>query len=283
MKRSEHRSREPKIKMDDFADRIKRGLYWQRAWNPVTGCTPISRGCQNCWAKSMAKRFWADRTFADVRFHADRLDQPFHWKTPSVVAVCFMGDLFHEDVSERDVQNVLITAAACDRHAFIFLTKRPQRMAAVIHRLRVSDRFGPYTLDHMWFGVSVEDQETAERRIPFLLRIPSINRVISYEPALGAVDFDCHTEMGECDADGNWMEQIDWIVAGAESGPNPRPALPEWFTAAHRQCRVAGIPFFFKSWGSGPRLGSKYKLEGEIVRELPDEFCEIIGTPVKGA
>src|SRR3990170_4343202 len=152
-----------------------------KSWNPITGCTKVSAGCQNCYAKRMAKRlagrygYPKDNPFA-VTPHPERLQEPLSWKKPQRIFVCSMGDLFHEAVSFSFVRRVLDIVDSCPQHTFLFLTKRPERMEY-------------YPRRNVWLGVSVENQETEDERIPLLLQPPAAKRFVSYEPALGPVDF----------------------------------------------------------------------------------------------
>ncbi len=218
-------------------------IEWaEKSWNPVTGCTKISEGCKNCYAERMSKRlagrcgYPADNPFK-VTLHPERLDEPLRWKKPSRIFVCSMGDLFHEDVEPSFIQDVFWKMEECSQHIFMVLTKRPERMRKLLHVFyKGSQRILP---KHIWLGVTAENQEQADKRIPILLQIPAAVRFISYEPALGPVDFGLVGGPGD----------PDWIIAGGESGPHARPAHPDWFRSAREQCQAAGVPFMFKQWG----------------------------------
>lgn len=181
-------------------------------WNPVTGCTKVSRGCKNCYAETWAGRRigqWKDRPFTDVRCHPERLDQPLRWRKSRRVFVNSMSDLFHEDVPDEFIDKVFGVMALAPLHTFQVLTKRPERARAyltarndptgVLPIRRASSEFmaaaghptEPWSmpLANVWLGVSVEDQATADERIPLLLDTPAAVRFVSYEPALGPVDF----------------------------------------------------------------------------------------------
>jgi protein gp37 len=233
------------------------------------------------------------RNFTDVLCHPERLDQPLHWKKPRRVFVNSMSDLFHEDVPDEFILEVFDVMRQCEngyseklgrlasQHTFQILTKRADRMRDFCTRLRFAqndDRgmylakslphngFNPMrSLRHVWLGVSAEDQPTADERIPLLLQTPAAVRFVSYEPALGPVDFTrIRTARSQIDAlacdylgmggevlagPPSGMGPIDWIIAGGESGPNARPAHPDWFRSARDQCVAAGVAFFFKQWG----------------------------------
>ena len=245
-------------------------------WNPVTGCDKVSEGCRNCYAERHAKRFWGDRKFTDVQCHIDRLDQPVYWKKPQRIFVNSMSDLFHPDVDFDFILCAWMVMAQAKQHTFIILTKRPEHMNLFLNEwlppalglatctLRILDK----PLPNVWLGVSVEDQKTANERIPLLLQTPATVRFVSYEPALGPVDFTHikikdseHPELGEPPVtfnalDGWWggyiqekRTQLDWIIMGGESGPGARPMHPNWTRSVRDQCQAAGVPFFFKQWG----------------------------------
>ena len=210
------------------------------------------------------------RWTGDVRFIPEMLDQPLRWKRPRKIFVNSMSDLFHEKVDVRWVDQIVAAMLVTPQHTYQVLTKRPERMRNYLcnvgarqiepHMQRL--RAGIGRLDWPWrniqWGVSVEDQKTADERIPLLLQTPTAVRWVSYEPALGPVDFTrsipcgyyCDESVGHVDhgPNGN-LGAIDWIVAGGESGPGARQAHPEWFRIARDQCKTAGVPFFFKQWG----------------------------------
>lgn len=189
----------------------KSKIEWtEYSWNPVTGCTPVSEGCQNCYAKRMAKRlrgrcgYPADDPFR-VTLHPERLEEPLKWKKPRRVFVCSMGDLFHEDVHPYDIMQIFNVMAKAKQHTFLVLTKRPERMLEFYKRLRPGNVIpGPYFSitgigegwagsppvlpDNIWLGVTAENQQRADERIPILLQIPATVRFVSCEPLLSAID-----------------------------------------------------------------------------------------------
>lgn len=266
----------------------KTGIEWTDAtWNPVRGCTRVSEGCRNCYAETVAARFngpgqpyegLASRTSSGprwtgkVRFVEEHLTQPIRWKRPRKIFVNSMSDLFHESLSFEQIDQVMGIISAADQHIFQVLTKRPKRMREYFSsRTFVGCWRGPKPepLPWLWLGTSVEDQSTADERVPELLGTPAALRFVSYEPALGAVDFtkvdlqkrdrdwetwtdalagaaftcDSHAEVDvECN-------RLDWIICGGESGPNARPMHPDWARSVRDQCQAAGVPFFFKQWG----------------------------------
>lgn len=272
----------------------KSKIEWTDAtWNPIRGCSRVSEGCRHCYAERIAARFSkpgqpyaglaemvviADdrgigvndaRWTGEVRFIPELLDQPLRWKRPRKIFVNSMSDLFHEKLTARMINEVFAAMLVCPQHTFQVLTKRPGRMKAYLSSVGARDiepemaklRPGYGRLDlpwrNIWLGVSVEDQKTADERIPLLLATPAAVRWVSYEPALGPVDFrrwlyprcPCG-QRADCDRHEDPPKPpLDWIVAGGESGPGARPAHPDWFRSALADCEAAGVPFFFKQWG----------------------------------
>lgn len=227
-------------------------------WNPVTGCTKVSEGCRNCYAESMAKRFWKDRKFTDIVMHTDRLDLPMRWRKPQVIFVNSVSDLFHEQVPFDFVDRVFLEMSNASLHTFIILTKRPERMNEYVlswtldggwYRRGNSDIWlTKYPYSNVWLGVSVEDQKTADKRIPYLLKTNAVKRIVSVEPLIGEVDLKDYIQSGT---------GLDWVIVGGESGANARPMKVEWVRTLCSQCEEANIPFFFKSWGEWLPAGQR--------------------------
>lgn len=248
----------------------KTRIEWAtRVWNPVTGCSPISEGCENCYALRMATRFAghggypADHPFA-VTLHKDKLEEPLRWKTPQRVFVCSMGDLFHEDVPGAWLIKIWGVMAQCPQHTFLILTKRPERMHRFVSTLfdpslpRGPDQTYNIVLPNVWLGVTAENQARADERIPILLQTPAAKRFVSCEPLLGPITFRPQArdlfEMHELSVTGDgtkplMLRGIDWLIAGGESGPGARPMHPGWARYLRDQCQEIGVPFFFKQWG----------------------------------
>ena len=220
-------------------------------WNPITGCTPISEGCEHCYAARMAKRlagrfgYPKDDPFR-VTFHPDRLTEPLHWKKPRKIFVCSMGDLFHEDVKPDWIDRILSIIRRTPQHTYMVLTKRAVRM---MHYMLAQ---WPPPPRNMWLGVTAENQRTANERIPLLLDTPAALRFVSVEPMLSAVDLNerellCHT----------WRRgltigiYLDWVICGAETGPGARSMNYNWGRELHDQCQSVEIPFFFKKGNGG--------------------------------
>lgn len=199
------------------------------------------------------------RWTGEVRFIPKLLDQPLRWKRPRKIFVNSMSDLFHEKVDVRWIDQIVAAMMVTPNHTYQVLTKRPERMRNYLcnvgarqiephmQRLRAGIARLDWPWRNIWWGVSVEDQKTADERIPLLLQTPAAVRWVSYEPALGPVDFSNWLLSPHGDQYG--AHSIDWIVAGGESGPGARPAHPDWFRAVRDQCGARDVPFFFKQWG----------------------------------
>ena len=233
----------------------KSKIEWcDRTWNPVIGCTPISPGCANCYAKRMAERFagpWGldpKDPFA-VKYHPERINDPLRWRKPSKIFVCSMSDLFHEEVHGAWMFDVMLTISQAPEHTFLVLTKRADRMKTFMDAYY---SHGHELLLNLWLGVTAEDQEQADKRIPILLQIPAAKRFVSVEPMLGPVDLTGYHHFEHPDNEGYGAAMIsglDWVICGGESGPDARPMHPEWARGLRDQCQAAGTPFLFKQWG----------------------------------
>ncbi len=237
-------------------------IEWTDAtWNPVTGCTKITRGCDHCYAERFAERWRGvpghpyEQGF-DLRQWPSRLDQPARWRKPRMIFVNSMSDLFHKKVERSFVDSVFETMEVVDRHVYQILTKRSSLMRNYLRR-RYADGSAPH---HIWCGVSVEDS-SATARIEHLRTAPAAVRFLSIEPLLGPV--------GNIDLDG-----ISWVIVGGESGPQARPMQPEWVRDIRDLCARAGVPFFFKQWGGQtPKAGGR-KLEGMEHNAMPGLLTE---------
>lgn len=255
-------------------------IDWTEAvWNPVTGCTPVSEGCAHCYARRMAQRlrgragYPADEPFR-VTLHPDRLDQPLKRRKPCTIFVCSMSDLFHEDVPDDFLDEAFITMVACPQHRFLVLTKRAKRMAKHLKG---------QLYHNVWLGVTAENQSRADERMPCLmeLAVAGWRSYVSYEPALGPVDFtpflgkglrcaECrrithrddndvlgaaagHVFCPRCgrESESERIGGLCAIIAGGEAGPGARPADPDWFRRVRDDCEAADVPFFLKSLGAG--------------------------------
>jgi protein gp37 len=228
-------------------------IEWTDAtWNPVTGCTQVSPGCDHCYALTFAERFRGvpghpyEQGF-DLRLWPERLELPLRWKKPRRIFVNSMSDLFHADVPEEFVRRVFDTMVRANQHTYQILTKRPQRLA----RLGQSLPWAP----HIWIGVSVESNDYAWRA-DYLRQVPAAVRFISAEPLLGPVD--------ELNLDG-----LHWVITGGESGIGHRRCDPDWVRAVRDRCAAVGVAYFHKQWGGRtPKAGGR-TLDGRTWDELP--------------
>lgn len=266
-------------------------IEWTDAtWNPATGCTKVSPGCDHCYADTFAERFrgvaghYFENGF-DVQLRPDKLDQPLRWTKPRRIFVNSMSDLFHQDVPEDYIAKVWTVMAATPQHTYQILTKRHARMRSVVRRIAwrtptteerqqgvhgsiayvqrdesLNDHLGaPHVLPNVWLGVSVENQQWADIRIPALLDTPAAVRWISAEPLLGPIDLRNVRGIdalwldwmgGPTGGTGALHPLLDWVVAGGESGPGARPMHPEWARSMRDQCQKADVPYLFKQWGT---------------------------------
>ncbi len=224
-------------------------INWaDKVWNPVTGCTKVSAGCKNCYAERMSERlagrcgYPKDNPFA-VTLHPEKLDEPLHWKKPSRIFVGSMTDICHRDVSVHFVDQILRVMHRAPQHTYMILSKRPENFAEYF---QLALTFMP----HVWLGVSVEDQQTADERIPLLLKTPAAKRFVSYEPALGPVDFNRRELLIDKRRFKYTLGRyLDWLIIGGETGPGARAMKPDWARLARDQCKEAGVPFFLKQNG----------------------------------
>ncbi len=228
-------------------------IEWTEAtWNPVTGCTKISPGCQHCYAERLARRLqgMGNRRYANgfqVTLHDDLVGLPLRWLQPRMVFVNSMGDLFHDDVPEEFVQRAFETMRQAHWHTFQILTKRSSRLAELAPRLG----WAP----NIWMGVTVESAEYAAR-LDALRTVDARVRFVSLEPLLGPVH--------ELDLTG-----LHWVIVGGESGPGARPMRREWVEDVRELCWKAGVHFFFKQWGGPRKKAAGRQLDGRTWDEMP--------------
>lgn len=232
-------------------------IEWTDAtWNPVTGCTKITRGCDNCYAERFAERFRGvpDHPFSsgfDLTLRPERVAQPLSWKRPRMIFVNSMSDLFHKEVPQSFIDGVFDTMERASWHKFQLLTKRSPIMRDYLKR-RYGPSIGPA---HIWCGVSVEDAGS-KARLEHLRSAPAGVRFLSVEPLLGPV--------GSIDLSG-----IDWVIVGGESGPHARPMEVAWVREVRDQCRAQRVAFFFKQWGGfRPKSGGRL-LDGREWNQFP--------------
>lgn len=232
-------------------------IEWTNStWNPVTGCTKISAGCDNCYAERFSERFRGvpghpfENGF-DLTLRPERVDQPLSWKKPRMVFVNSMSDLFHKKVPSEFIARVFDTMEAADWHVFQVLTKRSSLMKKFVNA-RYRRRQVP---DHIWLGTSVEDR-SKRSRIQHLQDTKAKVRFLSVEPLIG--------DPGKLD-----LSNIQWVIVGGESGPNARPMQLSWARSVRDQCVEQEVPFFFKQWGGfRPKSGGR-ELDGREWNEFP--------------
>ncbi len=242
-------------------------IEWTDAtWNPVAGCTVLTAGCTNCYAMRMAARLEAmglekyagltrksgGRAKWTGKITLDRasLETPLNWKKPRRVFVNSMSDLFHEKVPQEFVLQVWKVMEATPHHTYQILTKRPDRMAAVL----TSPCFD--VLPNVWLGTSVEDGRVLYR-IDELRAVPAAIRFISFEPLIGSVA-------------GGDLTAISWAIVGGESGPQARPMDPRWIDEIYDLCTDADAAFFFKQWGGKNKKASGRTYRGRLWDDLPE-------------
>lgn len=261
-------------------------IEWTDAtWNPTTGCSRVSEGCDMCYAMNMARRFdglgngydgTTRRTSEGtdwtgvVHLHDDRLEDPLKWKKRRLVFVDSMSDLFHPAVPFEFIDKVFAAMLLAPNHVFQILTKRPQRMAEYMEPQNMLERWeeaargrfsesldSTYPAPNVWLGTSVENQDVVAR-ISDLREVEASVRFLSLEPLIGPLpDLD--------------LEGIDWVIVGGESGHDARPMKEEWVTEIRDQCQEAGVPFFFKQWGGRHSKEGGRQLQGEEWSEMPAE------------
>jgi len=225
-------------------------------WNPVSGCTKISPGCDHCYAERFAERWRGIPNHPyeagfDLRLHPSRLDQPLKLKRPSAIFVNSMSDLFHKDIPVEFLDQVFQVMEAAPWHRFQVLTKRSSLLRRYVNK-RYEGRAAPA---HIWLGVSLENCEQLSR-IRHLQATAATVRFVSAEPLLGPLE----------DLD---LSGIHWLIAGGESGPRARPVEADWVRSLRDQCKAAGVAFFFKQWGGRtPKHGGR-ELDGREWSEVP--------------
>lgn len=222
-------------------------------WNPITGCSKISLGCQNCYAERMALRLKSMgmdryRNGFSVTIHEDLFDRPRYWKTPRTIFVNSMSDLFHENVPTETIVRLFETMRECDQHTFQILTKRAERIPEISGKISWPK--------NVWMGVTVESELYADR-INLLKSIPAAVKFVSFEPLLSPIDAR-HSLRG-----------IDWVIVGGESGPGARPMEADWARGIRSMAERDGAAFFFKQWGGVNKKRAGRLLDGRIYDAMP--------------
>lgn len=235
----------------------KTAIEWTDAtWNPVTGCTKISAGCDNCYAERFAERFRGVKGHPfengfDLTLRPKRLEQPLRWRRSRMIFVNSMSDLFHKEVPFAFVERVFEIMEQADWHVFQILTKRSSRMRDFVNVRYANDRAPA----HIWLGTSVEDGGKLSR-VRHVRDTAACVRFLSVEPLIGPID--------QLDLDG-----IHWVIVGGESGPRARPMHPDWVRHIRDQCVACRVPFFFKQWGGvRPKSGGR-SLDGREWNQWP--------------
>jgi protein gp37 len=233
-------------------------IEWTDAtWNPVRGCTKISPGCAHCYAETFAERFRDvpghpyEQGF-DLRLVPGKLADPLRWRTPKMVFVNSMSDLFHQDVPDAYIQDVVEVMLRASWHTYQVLTKRSARMRELLQtKLREAA-----DAEQIWWGVSVENRRDGLPRVEDLRASPARTRFLSVEPLLEDLEpFD--------------LTGIHWVILGGESGPGARPMNKEWVTVIRDRCQTAGVPFFFKQWGGTRKGKAGRSLDGQTYDQIP--------------
>jgi len=250
-------------------------------WNPITGCTAVSSGCKNCYAKAVHERFY-DTPFSEIVFHEDRLDAPRKKKKGKMIFVGSMTDLFHDNVSFEWLYKIWVVMMMSPQHTFQILTKRPDRMKEFLDNYApVPAMTGASYKDcvphNIWLGTTIENQKEISRA-RILINIPAAVHFISVEPMVGEVDF---SEYYLQDKRGHHpfpylsesaktkiIEMLDWVIVGGESGAKSkvREMKPEWVQKIYDDCKTNSVPFFFKQWGAHKPSGS---YDFENIQQFP--------------
>jgi len=231
-------------------------IEWtEMTWNPTTGCSKVSPGCKFCYAEVMSNRLKAmgvpkyqngKNGFAPA-IHPDTLNVPYTWKQPRLVFVNSMSDLFHEDIPLGFIQKVFKVMRENPQHTFQLLTKRAENLLNLNYELE--------WMPNIWMGVSVENDNHIHR-VEYLQKTSAFIKFISCEPLIGPI------------RNLNLFD-IDWVIAGGESGRTPRPVHPDWVRAIRDTCTDQNVSFFFKQWGGTNKKKSGRLLDGKIYNQFP--------------
>ena len=247
-------------------------IEWTDAtWNPVRGCTKVSPGCKHCYAETFAERFRGVKGHPfefgfDLRLVPEKLGDPIRWGTPRKVFVNSMSDLFHPEVSDSFIEDTCRVMLAANWHTYQVLTKRADRMCDLLKtKLRTAS-----LASHIWWGVSVENKVHGLPRIDLLRKAAPSVAFLPIEPLL--------EDLGQFSLSG-----IHWAIVGGESGHGARPIEARWVRSIRTQCRVQGVPFFFKQWGGVRKSDAGRKLDGRTYDEFPDAPANPVPSPADRA
>lgn len=231
-------------------------IEWtELTWNPITGCTKISAGCKFCYAEAMSRRLKAMgvekyKNNFKLTLHPEVLSEPYAWRTPKIVFVNSMSDLFQKGVPVDFIQSVFLVMNENPQHVFQVLTKRADLLLEY-------DKQGLLKWTHnIWMGVSVEDARVKER-ISLLKKTKAKVKFLSCEPLIGPLP-----KMS--------LKKIDWVIVGGESGRRPRPMNADWVLDIQEQCEKSGVAFFFKQWGGTNKKKTGRMLQGKTYNDMPD-------------
>ncbi|WP_027089835.1 DUF5131 family protein [Thomasclavelia saccharogumia] len=228
-------------------------IEWtEKTWNPITGCSSVSSGCKNCYAKKMAKRLHAMGNPRyinefEVTVHEDLFEQPLNIKKPNIIFVCSMSDLFHENVPYKTIEQIFDIMKRAYWHVFQVLTKRPERLLEFSRKYEIPK--------NVWVGTSVEN-ESVINRVDILKNVEAEIHFLSCEPLLGPL-----TELN--------LDKIQWVVVGGESGSNARSVDKQWIIEIRDKCKEKNVPFFFKQWGGWNKKKNGHELDGKVYKEMP--------------
>lgn len=248
-------------------------IEWtETTWNPTTGCNKISTGCLHCYAETMSRRLKAMgiekyKNGFRIALHPEELERPYEWKKPSLVFVNSMSDLFHYSVPLDFVKRVFEVMNKTPQHTYQVLTKRSERLEQIAPLLNWTK--------NIWMGVSVESEQVADR-IAHLIKTPAFVKFLSCEPLIAPLET-------------LYLDQVDWVIVGGESGPRARNIKKEWVEEIQKQCEETNTPFFFKQWGKphfnmnpdDPTLDKDHiyhakggcELNGRIYQDLPAQYA----------
>lgn len=267
--------------------------YLTHTWSPIAmRCTPVSEGCKNCWHLALANRLAKNPMIPEDRQKAyaggepvlikNELFAPSRLKKSAIIGVQFMGDLFHEDVKREWIDRIFHVMACASQHTYLLLTKRPERMknywmgeipirgGAPGYTVKKAGEPHSKVIDHIWLGVTAENQEQADKRIPIFLQIPAMVRFVSNEPMLSKINLRLHDYAESCGSHSIRRYFLRWIICGTESGPRRRPAKIEWIRNLRDQCVSANTSFFLKQMEVNEKVVKMPEIDGRTWDEYPE-------------